>query len=93
MESLIDSALPFSNYNQDDSASRIKANKLRARYLEHHADVTIAWTPNLADHLLLDIRESGKTLYIFELACYVEASYTACKEKPLDLRIEESFKL
>lgn len=90
--SLIESVFPEHRIRSEDPVINIKQNKLRARYLENYADVNIEWTSNLADHLWLDIRDTGKTLHIFELVCYLEASYGACKDAPLLLSSSESLR-
>jgi hypothetical protein len=53
----------------------IKQSKLRAQYLQAHANVKIEFTTNLADHLSLDTSDSPKTLQIFELASLLKLSY------------------
>lgn len=62
---------PMQDTQMSHKAIPIDSRNLTAKYLEDHAGVKIAWTTHLSDHLLLE----DKTLYVFELACMLEAAY------------------
>lgn len=90
---LANSTFPTHEPDENEPTSRIRSGLFRAWYLEQHAGVQIVWTFNLADHLLLDIRGSDKTLFVFELASFVEASCTACDNNSSMVSFDQSLKL
>jgi hypothetical protein len=94
IQNVIEAAFPCHTLPPDDATSQFRSRKLDAQSIEHHEDIAIVWTTNLAKHLFLDVRDATKKkLFVFELACFAETSYNACKAQPLDLGIEESLKL
>ena len=93
IKDLASSTFPIHLPDQDEPTYRIRSDRFRASNLERHAGVELAWTSNLADHLLLDIRGTKKTLVVFELASFAEASYTACKNEPYGMSFDQSLTL
>lgn len=74
METILGEIFPAYDLG-DEPNTPIKANKLRLRYLETHADVQIMWTRHLPDHLKLDIGPRNKILRVFELTSLLEMTY------------------
>jgi hypothetical protein len=74
----------------DEPNTPIKANKLRLRYLETHADVQIVWTRHLPDHLKLDIGPRNKILRVFELTSLLEMTYEVMSNEQFLLCLHDS---
>jgi hypothetical protein len=91
LETLIRETYPVHDFG-DEPSSPIKPNKIRARYLETHADIQIVWTRHLPDHLKLDVGPRNKILRIFELASLLEMTYEAISKEALQLPLSDSLR-
>ncbi|KAF4333599.1 hypothetical protein FBEOM_12586 [Fusarium beomiforme] len=89
--SLIKGTFPRHAYN-DEPHTPILTSRLRARYLEDHANVRLEWTHHLPDHLKLDVGNQTKTLRIFDLASFLEMTYEVMKDDPWEMSLEDSLK-
>jgi hypothetical protein len=72
LEQFISRVFPRYAWNSTQG-TRIYPEKLTASYLENYVDVRIVWTDNLPDHLVLQHTSSGKYLYMFSNAGFLEA--------------------
>ncbi|KAK1753173.1 hypothetical protein QBC47DRAFT_387932 [Echria macrotheca] len=70
----------FTDVGPEDASSAppipVRQRKLRARYLQDYAGVTLKWTDSLADHLLLRT-DAPKTLFVFNCVALLEAAYSS----------------
>ncbi|CZR41603.1 uncharacterized protein FPRO_11192 [Fusarium proliferatum ET1] len=76
----------------DEPHTPFMVSRLRARYLEDHADVQLEWTHHLPDHLMLNIGSQTKTLRVFDLVSLLEITYEVMKNEPWDTSVEDSLK-
>ncbi|KAF5597642.1 hypothetical protein FPANT_4020 [Fusarium pseudoanthophilum] len=91
LTSFIKETFPRHAYN-DEPHTPFMASRLRARYLEDHADVQLEWTHHLPDHLMLNIGSQTKTLRVFDLVSLLEMTYEAMKDDPWETSVEDSLK-
>ncbi|KAF4443327.1 hypothetical protein FACUT_1384 [Fusarium acutatum] len=91
LTSFIKETFPEHAYN-DEPHTPFMASRLRARYLEDHADVQLEWTHRLPDHLMLNIGSQTKTLRVFDLVSLLEMTYEVMKDEPWETSIEDSLK-
>ncbi|KAF2422971.1 hypothetical protein EJ08DRAFT_725129 [Tothia fuscella] len=89
---LVQRQIPQYSTEYTEGFSAIKTRKLRARYLENHAGLKIIYTRRFQDHLKLVIGENKKTLHVFELAGFLDVSYEALSDLPVDTNLEDSLK-
>ncbi|KAF5604066.1 hypothetical protein FPCIR_1000 [Fusarium pseudocircinatum] len=89
--SFINETFPKHAYN-DEPHTPFMASRLRARYLEDHADVQLEWTHHLPDHLMLNIGSQTKTLRVFDLVSLLEMTYEVMKDEPWETSVEDSLK-
>ncbi|KAH7222965.1 hypothetical protein BKA60DRAFT_564048 [Fusarium oxysporum] len=91
LTSFIKETFPKHAYN-DEPHTPFMASRLRARYLEDHADVQLEWTHHLPDHLVLNIGSQTKTLRVFDLVSLLEMTYEVMKDEPWETSVEDSLK-
>ncbi|EXK38304.1 hypothetical protein FOMG_08713 [Fusarium oxysporum f. sp. melonis 26406] len=91
LTSFIKETFPKHAYNEEPHTP-FMASRLRARYLEDHADVQLEWTHHLADHLMLNIGSQTKTLRVFDLVSLLEMTYEVMKDEPWEISVEDSLK-
>ncbi|KAF5613596.1 uncharacterized protein FSUBG_805 [Fusarium subglutinans] len=91
LTSFIKETFPKHAYN-DEPHTPFMASRLRARYLEDHADVQLEWTHHLPDHLMLNIGSQSKTLRVFDLVSLLEMTYEAMKDEPWETSMKDSLK-
>ncbi|KAF5533208.1 hypothetical protein FPHYL_13650 [Fusarium phyllophilum] len=91
LTSFIKETFPKHAYN-DEPHTPFMASRLRARYLEDHADVQLEWTHHLPDHLMLNIGSQTKTLRVFDLVSLLEMTYEVMKDEPWETSVEDSLK-
>ncbi|PNP81275.1 hypothetical protein FNYG_05307 [Fusarium nygamai] len=91
LTSFIKEIFPKHTYN-DEPHTPFMASRLRARYLEDHADVQLEWTHHLPDHLMLNIGSQTKTLWVFDLVSLLEMTYEAMKDDSWETSVEDSLK-
>lgn len=89
LEAILGELFP-THESADEPNTPIKANKLRLRYLESHADVQVVWTRHLPDHLKLDIGPRNKILRVFELTSLLEMTYEVVRNEPFGLCLHDS---
>lgn len=68
----VESIFPQYDLNLANGAELIRTEKFSARYLKEYADVQLAWTNHLPDHLILQRTNDGKYLYVFSHAGFLE---------------------
>ncbi|KAI7760937.1 hypothetical protein LZL87_012090 [Fusarium oxysporum] len=91
LTSFIKETFPKHAYN-DEPHTPFIASRLRARYLEDHADVQLEWTHHLPDHLMLNIGSQTKTLRVFDLVSLLEMTYEVMKDEAWETSVEDSLK-
>jgi hypothetical protein len=72
LETFISKSFPEDSLSATQG-TRIYPEKLTASWLERYVNVKIHWTNHLPDHLTLQHTSSGKYLYVFSHAGYLEA--------------------
>lgn len=91
LTSFLNETFPKHAYD-DEPHTPFMVSRLRARYLEDHADVQLEWTHHLPDHLMLNIGSQTKTLRVFDLVSLLEITYEVMKDEPWDTSVEDSLK-
>ncbi|KAI9755414.1 MAG: hypothetical protein M1815_005049 [Lichina confinis] len=72
LDALVDRLFPMQQVDPSETASTIRALKLRARYLREKVGFWIEWTSHLPDHLYLEITDDRKTLILFGQVGYLQ---------------------
>ncbi|GIJ90060.1 hypothetical protein Asppvi_009009 [Aspergillus pseudoviridinutans] len=93
LREFLDDTFPMSEQTLGSGLVKIKRTKLRARFLENHADIEIEWTKHLPDHLKLETTGNRKILQIFELVSFLQVSYNATCAEDFNLPTSESIRL
>ncbi|KAK5659867.1 hypothetical protein OQA88_13330 [Cercophora sp. LCS_1] len=82
----------FIQEKEDLDPIPIRQTKLQARYLGTYAKITIEWTSDLSQHLVLEASSSGKTVRIFEHVPLLVGMHRALKGKDMGMKLSESLK-
>jgi hypothetical protein len=72
LEELIERIFPRYELNEGGGTETIRPDKFTAHYLYQYADVQVEWTNHLQDHLILQVTNDSKYLYVFGYAGYLE---------------------
>lgn len=89
LENFLQVTFPTNDF-RDEPRTPIKPIKLRASYLEAHADIQIEWTRNLPDHLTLDVGHNTKFLKVFDLSSLLDITYESQKGEQWQLPLSDS---
>lgn len=85
----------FPRYELDEGSKSdtIRAQKLKAYYLNDYANIRINWTNNLPDHLALQITGQWKSLCVFRHSGFLEMSSRALAEGDIGIPMAQSLSL
>lgn len=85
----------FPRYELDEGSKSdtIRAQKLKAYYLNDYVSIRINWTNNLPDHLALQITDQRKSLCVFRHSGFLEMSSRALAEEDIGIPIAQSLSL